>query len=284
MRQKLQAFAKAILLLVILFSPLCHSDFTMRSISVFIRINQDGSANIEEKFTIMLNGSSRQIYEDTRAVFSDLATWRERTGLSEVRHHISRAYADIKNLRVLPQAIERCNPYLDLCHATLILTYEVPASKQGSGLVKVDWYKPRTAKYSIQTPALSFEQTRTGDLILPPNTNIVFAIPPIAEKIYFSSLPFNIAEEDESQFRYDYTSNLRYYIGKERVFSWKGDTLSKFQFTFEIEYPLETEAIEFFKEAQAAVLGLFLGQDGLAAILLFAAAAASLYYFNRLEK
>ncbi|MEM4348391.1 MAG: hypothetical protein QXN37_02375 [Candidatus Anstonellaceae archaeon] len=283
MRQKFQLFVKVFLLLLIILSPI-HSDFTMRSISVFIRINQDGSANVEEKFAIMMNGSSRQIYEDTRAVFSDLATWRERTGLSEMRHHISRAYADIKNLRVIPQPIERCNPYLDLCHATLILAYEVPASKEGSGLVRVDWYKPRTAKYSIQTPALSFEQTRTGDLILPPNTNIAFAIPPLAEKIYFSSLPSNVPEEDESQFRYDYTSNLRYYIGKERVFSWKGDMLSKFQFTFEIEFPLETEAIEFFKEAQAVVLRLFLGPDGLAALLLFAAAASSLYYFNRLEK
>jgi hypothetical protein len=279
--EKKTVFALAALLLI---SNMASAEFLLRSISVFMNINQDGSVNVEEKLAIMMNGSSRELYEETRAAYSDLGTWKNRTELAEMRHHVSRASADIYNLRVIPQAIDRCNPYMGLCHATVVLDYTVRASsKNGSGLVSVDWFKPRTAKYSIQQSALSFEQTKTGDLLLPPNTNISLAIPAAAEKIYFSAPPENL-QGDETQFRYDQSANVRYYIGNARVFNWQGDTLSKFQFTYEIEFPLETEVMGFFKDAQNSVIMLFLGPEGIAALILIGASAASIYYFNRLGK
>ena len=260
------------------------ADFRLQSLSVFMNVNQDGSVNVEENLALVMNGSSTQLYQDTRSAYSDLATWQNRTGLSEMRHHVSRAAADITNLRVLPQAISSCNPYVDLCLATVTLDYTVIAtSENGSGLVQVDHYKPRTARYSIQQDALSFDQTQTGDLLLPPNTNITIAIPTEAESIHFSSIPQSL-RGDEADFRYDQTSNTRYYTGQQRIFSWQGDTLSNFQFTYEIEFPLETEVVQFFQSSQNSVISLFLGPEGLAALILIAAGAASVYYFNRLEK
>ena len=175
------------ILFVLLLAGAPAADFTMRSLSVFININRDGSVNAEERIEMVLHGSpSRDLYEATRATYSDLATWKNRTQLSEMRHHISRASADISDLRVIPQPVERCNSLLGICYAFVVLDYSVPAGQNGSGLVIADRYKPRTTKYSLVQDALSFEQTKTGDIVLPARTNITISIPQTAEKMYLS--------------------------------------------------------------------------------------------------
>lgn len=266
---------------LLFFTSAALADFSMRSLSVSINVNKDGSANVEERLAVAINGTqSRELYDATRSAYSDLATWKERTGLSEMRHHISRANAEISNIRVTPQAIERCNAFLGTCYSTVAIDYQVMASQNGSGLVRVERYKPRTAKYSLRQDALSFEQTKSGDLVLPAGTDIAIAIPQASEKIYFSTLPQSIGADE---FRYDQSANLRYYIGGKRTFSWQGDALSKFQFTYEIESPLETEVIEFFQDMQRAITDFFFGPQGLAALFIIAAGAASAYYFNRVS-
>lgn len=277
---KFAFFAAALLLL----SGIACADFSMRSLNVFFNINKDGSVNAEEKLLMVINGTqSRELYDATRAAYSDLATWKDRTQLSEMRHHISRAATELSGLRVIPQAVSRCNSFIGICYATVQIDYSAPAGQNGSGLVRVERYKPRTAKYYLVQEALSFEQTKTGDLVLPSGTNISIAIPASAQKIYFSTLPQNVEAETDS-FRYDQSANVRYYTGPERVFTWQGDALSKFQFTYEIESPLESEVVEFFGSSQQAVIGMFFGPEGLAALFIAAAAAATLYYFNRLNR
>lgn len=257
----------------LLLAGAAFADFSMRSLGVFVDIGPDGSANVEERLVIAMSTSSRDLYESTRSAYSDIATWQNRTGLSEMRHHISRAKAEITDLRVTPQAIDHCNAALDLCFASVIIDYAVPAGENGSGLVKVDHYKPRTALFSLQPDALSFEQTKSGDLVLPKGTNVTFTIPQNAEKIYFSSPPQNIMNEG--------TTSIRYYNGKTREFTWNGDLLPKFQFTYEIESPLEEEVIGFFTGSQQRVMGFFFGPEGLAAVFIIAAAALSAYYLNK---
>jgi len=270
------------LALLLLLSGGVFADFAHKSLSVAANVNKDGSVNVEERLEIVLGGqSSRDLYEATRAAYSDLATWKNRTGLSEMRHHVSRANLDIENLRITPQAVERCNSFLGTCYATIVLDYLVPSSQNGSGLIKVFRYKPRTARYSLAQDALSFEQTKTGDLVLPKGTTISITIPTSSEKIYFSSQPQNI--NDTLLFRYDSQSNRRYYTGAERTFSWGGDALSKFEFTFEVESSLESEVLDFFRDFQQSVVAFFLGPEGLAALFILAAGAASAYYFNRLS-
>ena len=268
---------------LLLLSSMAHAGFTTRSLTVFANINLDGSANVEERLYMEMDSqSSRDLYETTRSAYSDLATWQNRTGLSEMRHHVSRAAADITDLRITPQSIDHCNSFLGTCYATVVLDYTVAAGMNGSGLIKVDRYKPRTAKYSLQQDALSFEQTKTGDLVIPEGTNITLSIPQPAEKIYFSSPPQNF-EPDDQAFRYDSMDNIRYYVGSERVFTWRGDSLSKFEFTYEIESPLESEVLQFFQDSQQSLLQFFFGPEGLAAIIIIAAGAASVYQFNRLK-
>jgi hypothetical protein len=274
----------AALFALLLSTGLPHADFSMKSLSVFVNVNLDGGANIEEKLEMVVNGSqSRELYEATRAAYSDLTTWKNLTSLSEMRHHVTRAKTEVTDLRIVPGAIERCNSFMGLCYATVTITYRIPAGQNGSGLMKVDRYKPRTARYELQQDALSFEQTKTGDLILPTGTVISFAIPQGAEKIFFSTVPTNLAGEPDESFRYDQESNTRYYVGDKRIFKWQGNALSKFQFTYEVELPLESEVVEFFVGSQRTVSELLFGPQGAAAFFLIFAAAASFYYFNRIK-
>ena len=269
---------------LLLLPSMGHADFSMRSLSVFININLDGSANVDEQLEMVINGtSSRDLYDSTRAAYSDLTTWKTLTGLSEMRHHITRAKADITDVRIIPGAVERCNSYMGICYATVAIDYKVPAGQNGSGLIAVDRYKPRTLRYSLQQDALSFDQTATGDLILPTGTVISISIPDTAEKIFFSTIPTNLANEPDENFKYDSDSNTRFYVGSKRIFKWSGNALSKFQFIYEVELPLETEVVDFFVQSQGAVSSLIFGPQGVAALFIILAAAASFYYVNRIN-
>lgn len=273
--------ACAALFALFLLTSAARADFSSKSLSVLININPDGSANVEEQLDIVINSTeSRELYETTRSVYSDLTTWKDRTQLSEMRHHISRAKADISDIRIIPGSVQNCNSFAGICHANFILDYMVAPGQNGTGLVKAERYKPRTTNYSLQQDALSFEQTKTGDLILPYGTQITIAVPTAAEKIYFSTLPDDIAADGSDSMRYDPTTNLRYYTGAERTFTWKDDTLSKFQFTYEIESPLEDEVISFFSNTQNATAQLLLGPQGIAAFILIATAVLTFYFFN----
>jgi hypothetical protein len=263
-----------------------QADFSMKSLSVFVNVNLDGSANVEEQLYVVINGSqSRELYDFTRSAYSDISTWQQRTNLSELRHHMTRAKADISDVRINPQAVDRCSSAIQgLCFAPVSLSYKVNAGQNGSGLVKAELYKPRTTRYTLVPETLSFEQTKSGDIILPAGTVISIAIPPSAEKIYFSSIPENVAEEGEEAFKYDTTNNVKYYIGSKRVFTWASNTLSKFRFTYEAEAPLESEVIGAFRDSQSTVISFLTGAQGLAALILIGASAVSLYSLNRLGK
>ena len=273
------------ILVLLVLAGMPHADFSMQSLSVFVNLNQDGSANIEEKLEMVINGSqSRDLYDATRASYSDLTTWKDLTKLPEMRHHVTRAKADVTDLRIIPGAIERCNSFMGVCHAVVVIDYRIPAAQNGSGLVKLDHYKPRTTRYYLQQDALSFEQTQTGDLILPTGTVISIAIPQSSEKIFFSTVPTNLADAPDEDFQYDQASNTRFYVGPKRIFSWEGNALSKFQFNYEIELPLESEVVDFFVASQQNVSDLIFGPQGLAALFIILAAGASFYYLNRISK
>jgi len=274
----------AAILSLLLLASAPRADFSMKSLSMFVNINLDGSANVDEQLEIVLNStSSRDLYDTTRAAYSDLTTWKTRTELAEMRHHVTRVKAEVTDLRIIPQAVERCNSFLGTCYATVVIDYKIPAEQNGSGLIQVDRYKPRTLRYSLKQDALSFEQTATGDLILPTGTVISISIPQNAEKIFFSTVPTNLASEPEEDFKYDSTSNTRYYIGTKRIFKWSGNALSKFQFTYEVELPLETEVVDFFVGSQNTVSDLIFGPQGMAALFIILAAASSFYYVNKVN-
>lgn len=281
-----QKAGASFLLAIIFLAPALHAEFSTRSLGVQINMNLDGSANVEEQLYMVVNGTqSRDNYEIWRSAYTNLSTWQQRLNISDLRYHVTWVAASVSDVRITPQALEGCNSFIEICYSKVVLSYKVLAWDQnGSGLVRADSYKPRTTRYSLVPEALSFEQTKSGDLILPKGTTITFTIPQAAQKIYFSSIPSNVADEGQDALKYDSAQNVRYYVGNSRSFIWKGDTLPKFSFTYEVEEQLESEVMEFFATSQSSVIAFLLGPQGTAAMFIVLVAAVSFYYFNRMGK
>jgi hypothetical protein len=270
-----------ILLILVSFS---FADFSLKNLTVSININKQGEAYVEEKILIWINSTqSKELYESARLAFSDIASWKNILNLSEVRHHVTRANAEIYNIRVMPQNIEWCNSFLKICQTTMRLDYYIKAGGNGTGLVDVIQYKPRTKKYTLLSNTFSFEQTKTGDLILPEMTKISLTIPQDADKIYFSVNPKNI-EENDLYFLFDEKENKKYYYGHLRTFVWEGTSLSKFTLSYEIEFPLESEVVEFFVGMQKSLFLFILSSEGLAGVLILIIASVSFYYLKKYNK
>ena len=214
MRSSTEIRLAAILFALVLLSMPVRADFSSKSLTVMININPDGSANVEEQLAIIINGSdSENLYETTRTVYSDITTWQTLTQLPDLRQHISGAKADTTNIRITPEPIGNCNSFLGTCQALILMDYNVLAAQNGSGLVAVDRYKPRTARYTLQQDALSFELTKSGDLTLLEGTQLMITVPQPSEDIYFSTTPSNLNDTDASSFIYNPTTDLRYYAG-----------------------------------------------------------------------
>ncbi|MBS3069834.1 hypothetical protein J4441_05710 [Candidatus Micrarchaeota archaeon] len=270
--------------LLFLLSGTAFASFEFRSLSVQISINPDASAHVEEHISIFITGNqSRQIYEDSR-LFNDLSTWRERLQLEEIRHHISRAAADITHFRTRPDPVERCNPQLETCFASLTFDYDIPATAAnfpGGGLIIAQNYKPRTWRYALNPQALSFETSKNGDIIISKQITLSISIPQDSKKIFFSRTPDGLNAAG------DFTrdgSNALYYAGTARSFSWSGQTLSQFEFSFEREESLENEVLQFFKSAQERISYLFFSPEGPALLIMLAAVSLSIFYINHIRK
>ena len=273
--------AAALFALFLLAAPLSAA-FEMHSLQVTISVNPDGSAHAQEVISFVINSTeSRDLYESTFK-YNQLSDYAERIGLSDIRHHVSRAQADISGLRIRPQPVERCNELLGICQASLIFDYDVNASANATGLFLTDNYKPRTTKFSLNPNALSFDTTTAGDIILNKGTTLTIVLPKDATKIYFSKEPDNIASEANAQYEID--GNINYYVGPERKFSWSGETLPQFELSYEREDSLEGEIMQFFKKGQESLTAVVFSSQGIASFLIAAVLLASVLYINRLKK
>lgn len=271
------------LLVLLLLSSFAFSNFELRKLDVQLTLNPDASAHATEAFRLFINGSqSKELYRSSM-VYNDLSTWTDRTGISDLRTHISRAQADIENLRVRPQLPDACNQPADTCYGTITLDYDVyPHPSAGSGLLKALNYKPRTTRYSLQAQAFSFPLSKTGDIILPKEATLRVAVPDDATHLAFSRPPDNLAPE-VALFRYDSKTNTTYFTGTQRDFVWTGETLSAFEVSYEREEPLDAEMLKFFTGLQRQIFGLFLSPDGLAWLLVALLALVSVLRLHALR-
>ena len=63
MRPSPEKRAAAAIFALLLLAASQHAEFTLRALSVFMNVNQDGSVNVEEHLDITMNGSSRKRFE-----------------------------------------------------------------------------------------------------------------------------------------------------------------------------------------------------------------------------
>lgn len=274
-------------LCIFLFIGIATAGFELRSFSVNVNINNDGSSHVEERALIFITTTqSRELYEASR-LNNDLSSWRELLGIEEIRQHVSRASVEIARFRFRAEAPERCNSIAGTCFAPIVFDYDaIPVQKNGSahgGIVDTYTYKPRTTRYALNPAAFSFETSKTGDLLLSKQTTLSITIPQDSQKIFFSRDPDNLADRTGNVI-FDSKDNLNYYYGALRTFNWEGQTLSQFELSFEREERLEKEVLQFFKTIQERVSSLLFSAEGPAIMIILAVAAASVVYLNHMRK
>lgn len=267
----------------VLFSGVAFADFELRSLRVSLTLNPDGTAHATEEARLFMSGAqSISLYEES-IIFNDLSSWTTRTGISDLRTHISRAYVDIVDLRVRPQPVDGCNNVAETCYANLILDYDIyPISSGTPGILKAHTYKPRTTQHSLRSEAFSFVRSKTDDIILPKGYSIEISVPENARAISFSRVPDNVAA-DSSLFRFDSQRGGNLYLGSHRKFIWANQTLSQFSLSYELEQSLEGEISTFFGSLQSKIFSLFFSESGLAYAICAATLLISAIWLHSIE-
>jgi hypothetical protein len=248
------------ILLVMLVLSLSYAAYTVTALDVTVDVNEDGSADITERLYLLITTDYHISVYSNGLSQNDLASWGALTGLSDVRHHVDNRVVDVQNVVVRPQPVSRCNPLADLCHGELKISYTVDAyrNKEGlaannSGLFIAEKYKPRTTMYTMNSGALSFEESELGDVILSKNERLTFVLPKEATVLEISPLPEGVNKEE---------------IRELRELSWENTVLARFNIVFEKEESLDTEVLQFFLNAREGINELVSGPEGPALIIL----------------
>jgi len=263
---------------MLLFSSLAFAGFSLSSLSVTIFARADGSAHVSEDIRIFIDDkTSIEIYDAGIAITNDITSWKVRTNISEVRHHVDRQLVDVRNIIVRPQPRDTCNSFLGTCYATIKMEYDAypltedGAAKPGTGLFTVSRYKPRTTNYSLNAKALSFDTTQTGEIVLPENQVLTIKLPAESTVLYVDPIPEALREH---AFPSSDISSL----------TWRGrTTLADFELQFQLEQPLRDEVIEFFSSLEGRARAFLFSAEGIAALTLLAIALASYILLKKRE-
>ncbi|MBD3397857.1 hypothetical protein GF412_01765 [Candidatus Micrarchaeota archaeon] len=250
---------KRILFLVMVLS-LSWAAFTVTALDVAVDVNEDGSAEITEDLYLLITTDYHISTYTNGLTQNDLASWGSLTGLSDVRYHVDNRIVDVQNVVVRPQPVSKCNPLADLCHGELKISYRVDAyrGKEGqavnnSGLFLAEEYKPRTTRYTLNSGALSFEESELGDVILGENERLTFLLPEKATLVEVAPLPEGLEKEG---------------LADAKELSWENTVLARFNIVFEKEDSLDTEVLQFFMNARQGINELVSGPEGPALVIL----------------
>ena len=263
-------------LLLVFASPLSFAEFEEVSLCVTILANEDGSAHVREEIRFFMNEpASVEIYDAGSAFQDDITSWKKRTKVDDVRHHFDTNYVDIRNIVIRPQPKDSCDSFFGTCYGTLKMEYDLyPVMENGSvvnrtGIFFANKFKPRTTNYSLNTKALSFEISQTGDIVLPDKTTLLIMIPKDSVVTTLDPLPFDMRNEE-------------FPIIDENSFTWSGrTTLAGFSFEFQREEPLSSEVIEFFSALEERARDLLFSLEGLALLFIIAVAVVSYYLLKK---
>jgi hypothetical protein len=253
------------------------ASFELKSLHVTLAVNPDGSAHVDERIDIFLSSPDDVELYNSGMTINDLATWKERIGLGDIRYHMGMAQVDIKNIRIRPQPVERCSTVSGACFSALLFDYDVSSyavngtTVEGSGLFTTEKFKPRTTRYTLNSNALSFDVTTDGDIVLQKNFILTIVLPKDAKNVYAQPLPKELLTMTPP-FNGAYT------------FTWENTILPKFEFSYEREESLESEVIQFFQSAQQYVSSVISGPEGLAVIFICLILLASYVYIGKTKK
>lgn len=264
------------LFLLLFICSFAFAEFQLQNLDVSIKLGEDGSAAVEEKVNLIVFGQySMQLYESgfNKNTLSD---WQALTNVSEIKTHVSAKNADIKNMLIRPQPLQKSKSGLDVWYGQIIIDYTALPyyDKDGkiannTGLVLMEKYKPRTIRYTLNQNALNLPRTDTGDITLPSQTTLSITPPPSAMITYVNP----ITEEMHNAT----------FPARSGTLAWSGLTLVQFSLAYEVEQTLDKEVVEFFSEVQQNIRTSLLSPEGIAALLIAAILVLS-YFYLRLSR
>jgi hypothetical protein len=258
-------------LLLLMLAALVNAEFLIERVDVAISdIKSDGSARVHESIKFVMFGNYSNSIYDSGIGNDELSWWSSNIGLKDVKFHVNPADVDIRDLRVRPQPRTKCNPIQGICHGELILDYMAfpsfnnsSVAAPGTGLFRLEKYKPRTIRYGINPGALSFTTTTEGNIILDENVYLTIELPP--ESVL---LDVNPAPSDQALRLPDHVPSL----------SWSDIVLVKFSLIFDVEDSIDKEVSDFFSGIIISVLEILRGPGGLPLMILIVALIGSCIY------
>jgi len=267
------------LLAVLLLISVLSADFILESATITIsNIQADGSATVRESIKFIASGNnSRTTYDNGYDTDANLSYWSINTALKDVKIHTNTMKASITDFRLTPQPAKGCSPFLNTCHGELIIDYNIKPLYNysgdgslvvvpGTGLFKVEKYKPRVVRYSINPDVLSFRETGSGSLLLDPEVYLTIDFP---KDSYFSQLP-NPTPTEMSGKVPGYVSKL----------TWNDLILVKFSLVFEVEESIDKEVVSFFRDIITSFQKIINSSNGLPLIIILGILIGTYIYVN----
>lgn len=259
-------------LILLLLATTLSADFLIEKVDVTLSdIQSDGGAKVHESIKFIMFGDYANSLYDSGIATNDLSRWSTNTGLKDVKLHVNTGKVDVRDFRLRPQPRTKCNPIQETCHGELILDYwaypsyndTVEGPVAGTGLFTVEKYKPRTKRYTINPPSLSFTTTPDGNIILedavyltikPPSDGVLLDVNPQPTNADLS-LPTSIES-----------------------LSWNDIVLVKFSLVFDVEDSIDKEVADFFAGIMRGISETLSSSHGFALTVLIVILIGSYLY------
>jgi hypothetical protein len=235
---------------LIALSGVAHAAFLRSFLYLTIQLNDDGSASVKEELRFfMSDADSVELYKVSLRSTNDLAGWRSRTALTDIRYHLDTSEVTIFDTRLQPLDPDTCDVAKQTCYGTFITEYKVASPADGKGLVNISrGTKPRITEYRIKPGAFSFEQSAGDTIYLPERSTLEIRLPEGSRITSASPTPVEGSE-----------------LGEASKLTWQGGLLmAGFNLAFEKKQSLSAEVNEFFGSIGENSVGWLLSREGLA--------------------
>lgn len=262
-----------ILLIIAMLAHAQSSNFLIDRVTVHVSdIQDDGGAQVKENIKFVMYGEYSNSLYDSGIAQNSLTTWANYTGLKDVKIHVNTANVDVREFRLRPQPRTKCNPIQEICHGELILDYKAYPSYNdtlqttpvtGTGLFRIDQYKPRTKRYTLNPNSLSFKTTSDGNIVLDENIHLTIDLPSDSQLLDANPNP---SEEDLV---------LPSHVP---TLSWTDIVLVKFSLVFDVEQGIDQEISDFFAGITRSISGLLSSPEGFAVVALIVVLIGSYFY------
>ena len=199
-----------------------------------VTVNPDGSALIKNEIRFYMGSQdSIELYKLSLKTTNDIAGWRERLGMNDIRFYVDTSKVQIEKISIQPNSPDTCNYDQTACYGTLSYQYTVKPATNTTGLVEVEKYvSPRVIRYTFDMGAFAFDVSPIGEHYIPERTSVEITLPSDAVNVKISPQPV------------EYLGDVPKGATK---FTWQGRLImTNSELSFERKEPLLSEVVAFF--------------------------------------